>query len=154
MLHSIPRVDRGGDSFSVVVSPVNADIAYCAFEKGMIVEWHMATNTTRTLIKHTDMVMSLAMNSDGSRLYSGSYGRHLLMWDTTTRTVVKDIECASAVQHLIVDESVVYAAVNASAVIAVDGVTGDIIATYAKAKGWVFGFALRVGLCFSAILAV
>ena len=105
----------------------------------------MAANTSHTLIKHTGQVYSLAMNSDGSRLYSGSLDGHLLMWDTTTRTVVTDIKCKNTVCHVIEDEGVVYAAVGGSAVMAVDAVTGHIIATYAKTEGVAWGFALRDG---------
>ena len=68
------------------------------------------------------------------------------MWDTTTRTVVKDIKCKYIVRHLIEDEGVVYAAVDRSALTALDGMTGDIIASYAKAEGCVVGFSLHDGL--------
>ena len=106
----------------------------------------MAANTTHTHIKHTGSVMSLAMNSDGSRLYSGGVDGHLLMWDTTTHTVVEDVKCERAVWHVIEDEGVLYAEVSDSAVMEVDGMTGNIIATYAKTEGSVKGFALRDGL--------
>ncbi len=77
---------------NVVVSPDGTLFATgAANDDNSIVLWDLASRTPLTqFTEHTDSLLTLAFNRDGSRLLSGSRDRTLRVWDLRRAEIVRD----------------------------------------------------------------
>jgi WD40 repeat protein len=77
---------------SVVVSPNGTQFATAAANNdNSVVLWDFATGAPITqFTEHTDSLLTLAFNDDGSQLVSGSRDRTLRIWDLQRAEIVRD----------------------------------------------------------------
>ncbi len=106
--------------------------------------WDCETGTClRTLIEHTDWVISLAMHSNGQYFTSASHDRTVITWSCETFEVLRRIEFPNWFHSLVFGESeTLYAGVYDHGVMSCNALTGEIGSVIIPGTGSIHGLAL------------
>jgi WD40 repeat protein/serine/threonine protein kinase/tetratricopeptide (TPR) repeat protein len=99
------------------------------------------SRSNQSFVGHTGLIMSLAVNADGSRIVSGGTDKSIKLWDVRTgketRTIVGHANTVSSVAFSLDGKKIASGSYDGTAKIW-DATTGEIISTLNGNTGWVF----------------